>query len=329
MNLSPKQIKQEAALRIATTPGDHKKLTLIYGGIALGASLLSVLINFVISLMVENTGGLASLGTRAILQSVSAVADVAISILLPLWTIGLTRTMLRLSRQERVYPQDLTQGFSRWGVFLRLTILQALMYIAVAYVVGQFAMIFFTMTPLSDSAMNLLARYSDETALMNALTTDTSYALALLKALAPLMIIWFVVMAGIFLYMGYGMRLSLYRILDEDCSRARVALRDSKRMIQGKRWTLFRLDLSFWWYYLLLFLLSALLYLPLVLEGRIPLSYDVMNLIVTLVHAGLTLLLYQKFLLQLEVSYALFYDTLYEEYKNPPVQAPQFYWQQQ
>ena len=329
MDLSPKQIKQEAGLRIATTAGNHKRLILIYSAIALGASLLNLFIDFFVDLMVMNTGGLGDLGTRAILQSVSQFTNVILQILSPLWYIGMIRTMLRLSRQEEVAPKDLTQGFSRWGVYLRLMILQGLIYFAILFIVGQVSSIVFTMTPLSLPATRLLADFKDEAALMEALTADRAFAIDLLKAMLPLLILWLVVAVALVIYVGYGMRLSLYRILDDDRPRARRSLRESKQMMKGNRMALFCLDLSYWWFYLLQVLLAALVLVPLFLQDILPVSYDVMQLIAAVLQAAGYLWLYHSFLLHKEVSYAVFYDTLYEEFKNPPVEAPQFYWQQQ
>ena len=324
-----KQLKNEADLKMATTPGDHRKIAFIYGAVALGAGLISLLVDFITGLMIENTGGLSDIGTRTILETVNYLFPLAVNILLPLWMLGLMRTALQLARQEKVTPRNLTQGFPRWGVMLRLTLFQGITYFAIGYLTLQVSTILFSMTPLSANVSELLLPYMEDPALLETAMADSAVMLSLVKAMLPVLILWVVLMIAIMIPVAYGMRLSFYRILDDDRPGALLSIGQSRKMMKGNKLALFKLDLSFWWYYLLQILLAVLLELPIYLAGSVlPISADVLTLIAAVLQAAGGLWLYYKYLMKIEVCYALFYDTLYESHKTPPAQPQFFNWQQ-
>lgn len=322
---SPKQLKNEAALRITTTPGDHKKLILVYSAIALGAGLFSQLVDFFTGLMMENTGGLSGLGTRAILETVNTLFPLVLNLLLPLWMLGLMSATLRLCRQERVSPDNLKDGFPRWGVLLRLSLFEGLLMFGVAYLTLQVSTILFSVTTLSRSAMEFLAPYVDDLVLLETAMEDPVFMADLLKTMWPMLIVWGVLLLAVMIPLVYSLRLSYYRIIDEDRPGALRAIGQSRKMMKGNKWKLFKLDLSYWWYYLLQIALALILEIPIFLTDSLV-SFDVLMLLAAAVQALGSLWLQYKFLLKMEVSYALFYDTLYESHKAPPIQPN--YWQQ-
>lgn len=322
---SPKRIKNEAALRIATTPGNHKKLILIYSAIALGAGLLSQAIDFITGRLMENTGGLSGLGTRAILETLNTLFPLAINLLLPLWMLGLMSATLRLCRQERVDTNNLKDGFPRWGVLLRLSISEGLLLFGVAYLTMQIATILFSVTALSRSAMEFLSPFVNDISLLETAMEDPAFMSDLLKKMLPMLIVWGVLLLAVMIPLVYSLRLSYYRIVDEDRPGALRAMGESRKMMKGNKWKLFKLDLSYWWYYLLQIVLALLLEIPVLLAAS-SVSFDVLMLLAAVVQALGSLWLQYKFLLKMEVSYALFYDTLYEAHKAPPTQPD--YWQQ-
>lgn len=322
---SPKRIKNEAALRIATTPGNHKKLILLYSAVAVGAGLLNQVVDFITGRLMENTGGLSGLGVRAILETVNTLFPLAINLLLPLWMLGLMSATLRLCRQERVDTNNLKDGFSRWAVMLRLSILEGLLMFGVAYLTMQIATILFSVTALSRSAMEFLAPFVNDISLLETAMEDPIFMADLLKKMLPMLIVWGVLLLAVMIPLLYSLRLSYYRIVDEDRPGALRAMGESRKMMKGNKWNLFKLDLSYWWYYLLQIVLALLLEIPVLLAvSSIPL--DVLMLLAAALQALGSLWLQYKFLLKMEVSYALFYDTLYEAHKAPPVQPN--YWQQ-
>lgn len=325
LSLTPNQIKKEADLRIATTPGNHKKLIAIYSAVALGAGFLCQIIDFITNLMMENTGGLSGLGARAILGTVNSLFPLAVNLLLPLWMLGLMSAALRLCRQERVDANHLKSGFSRWGVLLRLSLLEGLLLFGVAYLTMQVSTILFSVTNLSYSAMEFLSPYAADLTLLETAMEDPAFVADLFKTMAPMLILWAVLLLAVMIPLLYSLRLSYYRIVDIERPGALRAMGESRKMMKGNKWQLFKLDLSFWWYYLLQVLLALLLEVPVFLANSLV-SFDAAMLIAAALQALGSFYLQYRFLLKMEVSYALFYDTLYEAHKAPPVQPN--YWQQ-
>lgn len=323
MNLHPKELKKEAALRLATTPGDHKKIPLLYGGITLGAAILCQLIYLITAMMIDNTGGLSNLGTRTILQTIQSFFPAAFNLLIPILAFGLTQTTLFLVRQQQVSAKGIFGGFSRILPILALYLFIGLTYFVIIYLTMQISVIIFSFTPFAEGLMNAFLPYLEDPALLESALTDAGFAASLLETMAPMLIIWAIIVLLISVPVTYGLRMSFFRIMDEDRPGALRAISQSRRMMRGNKFKLFKLDLSFWWYYLLLILASAILELPRLLPDAY--NRDVADLVATVLYSGICLWLYVKFLLQVESSYALFYDTLYEAHKAP--QQPPF-WQQ-
>lgn len=326
-SLNAKELKSEAVLRMATTPGNHSRLPLVYGAVTLGASILIYLLDLITTLLIENTGGLGDLGTRAILGTINQFFPTVVTLLMPLWMMGLMRSTLRLSRQEQVGPKDLLDGFPRWGVFLRLCLFHGITIFAISYIVMMVVSTLFAFTAAGAGLMEYLAPYMEDPELLEAALNDPATSQALLLKILPFLIVTVVALLVVLIPKIYSIRLSFYRIADDDRPGALISIAQSKRMMRGHRWLLAKLDLSFWWYYLLQVLLAALLELPVYLAGSvIPMRPELLALIAVVVQSLGSLWLYYKFLLKVEVSYALFYDTLLEAHKAPP--PPPSFWQQ-
>lgn len=324
MNLQPKELKNEAALRLATTPGNHNKLALIYGAVALGVGVFCQLIAFLTNLAISNMSGLSTLGTRAILQSIQSFFPVAANLLLPFWAFGLMQTVLRLIRQERVEPRDLLGGFSRLFVIVRLYLFIILFFWCIAFLAFNLATIILNFTPFANTMLASWLPYVQDAALLEEALSDPAQTAALMKSAYPLLILGGILLLAFGLPAVYGMRLSFYRVLDQDRPGALRAITQSRRMMRGNKIALFKLDLSFWWYYLAIILSSLLLYVPSYLPA--PFNSDLAFLVAALIQAGICLWLYTKYLIRIEASYAVFYDTLYEAHNAPP--APPVFWQQ-
>lgn len=320
ITLQPKELKKEAALRLATTHGNHSKVAFVYSAVALGAGFLTLLVHFITGMMIDNTGGLGDLGTRAILESIDMIFSLAVNVLLPLWTFGMIRTALAMCRQKRTEPRDLLRGFSRWGLYLRLCIFEGLIYFILMYASLQAITMLISFTPLADGIVEAFTPYLEDPELLDAAMADPATMMGLLKAMMPVLILWAAGLPVLLVPVSYALRLAVYRIGDEDRPGAFRAIRQSRKMMKGHKMQLFKLDLSFWWYYLIQILLALLLEVPVFLAGTvIPLSIEVLTLIAGAVQALGCLLLYQKHLLKVQTTYALFYDTLYEQHSAPPI----------
>ena len=308
--MTSQQIKNTARLRLATAGYPPKKLVLIYMAITAGANLLSLLLSFAVSLMMENTGGLSDLGTRAILETVSTVFSYAVQIAAPLFSMGLLHCFLLVTREKTATPKDLLTGPKRWGVTLRLGFLLALTYFAIGYLLLNVASIVFAFLPTSKGVMESMMAMMEKAALAETVPSMEDL-LPLAKALAPAYVIWAILLVVVLIPLSYRLRLTTFQIMEETPTGAIKAAFQSLRLMKGNCKSLFKLDLSFWWYYLLQILLSAAISVAAYFVS------DVWYVVAYCVYCLAFFLLEYRFLSLVQVSYAVFYDSLQEAPTTP------------
>lgn len=319
-DLSVKSIQKDARLFLAAGPTNYIKLTLVFLAVMLGAQLLSGLVTFVTGLMMQNAGGLSGLGTRTVLNSVDAVAALAVNLLAPLWAIGYTHCAIGLARQDAMEPQHLTEGFYRFFVILRLALAQAVVYVVVFSLVTNLSSILFMMLPISENALAVAEPYiTDPEAVATMTQAD---AAAFLRAMWPLMAITAVVAALLLIPLFYSFRMCNFRIMDNERPGALLTTMQSRRMMKGNRIALFKLDLSFWWYYGLILLIYAAATLP---SFLLPdLDKNTLTLCCIAIECLAIFFLEYKCMPFVQTSYAVFYDRLLQYHKSispkPPVQ---------
>lgn len=252
MDLSPKKLKKDASLCLTNAAYPPKKLSALFSGISLGASVMVMLANLLLDWMIENTGGLSDLGLRTVLGTVQFCLSAVVTILLPFWTMGFVSCALHLARQAPLSSKDLLDGLRRWGVILRYALAQALIFFVLCYLVCQVVGMVYLFSPASE---NLLVA-------MDQISSTGEITQKLLRSLLPTLLPLYI-FSGLFLLLlavpiFYRLRLATYRILDEDRPGALQALSQSRRLMKGNCMALFLLDLSYWWYYMLSALLGIL-----------------------------------------------------------------------
>ena len=143
-------LKAAARNSLAAATYDPRKLILIHTGISVGLSLLCTIIDYVLSLQIQNTGGLGGLGTRSILSTARSVLQVIVSLGLPFWEAGYCFATIKIVRGKEANPASLLEGFRRFGPLLRAMMLQSIIYIAVLILCFTVGSRIFLLTPLSD-----------------------------------------------------------------------------------------------------------------------------------------------------------------------------------
>ena len=128
--------------------------------------------------------------------------------------------------------------------------------------------------------------------------------LQLLQLIWPMYLLIAVALCVILVPWLYQIRLASYHILDGD-NGALFAIAKSRQEMYGKRFSMFLLDLRFWWYYALLLVASVPLYIQSFVGGG---QLAMRGL--TLLSLGLQLLVQWQFLPWVETAYALAYDHL-------------------
>lgn len=301
--MTPVQIKNTARLRMATAAYPPQRLALLYAAITLGGSFLSMLFSYAVNLMMENTGGLSGLGTRAVMETVSTVLSFAVRIATPLLFMGFVHGTILVTREKPTCPKTLLTGPKRWALLLRHTLLQSLIFLCLGYLALQVATVVFTFLPGSERAMELMAGFMEDPAILAGNLTDAQLS-QMMEAMAPAYIIAAALFVAAYIPVSYRLRLGSFRVMEEAPVGAVKATLQSLRLMKGNCKALFRLDLSFWWYYLLQFLpFAAVTVLGLWVS-------DLWYLIATAVYCLILLWLDGKYLAYVQVSYAVFYEDL-------------------
>ncbi len=309
-DLSPKTLKNEARLSLASGNGNHKQIAMLYAAIVLGVSFFSALTYFITDLLILNTaGGLAGLGTTGALKSIASLIETVASVAATFLAMSLTHCAIGFARQDPMETKSLKEGFYRWGVFLRLVLLQGLMYFLFFYLATMLATTLYMLLPGVDATMMQVEPVIMEFQATGVITE--AQALGFLPLLWPLVLILLAVSLVFMVPLFYSYRMSFYRIMDNNPPGARRAIAQSRVMMKGRRFKLFRLDLSFWWYYLLQGLANA------VLTTATVFLYDLFpgaQLLCSALLCGVMFLIYRKYLAYVETTFAIFYDKVLQLY---------------
>lgn len=324
-----KGLKQAAASRLSEASYDPRLLILIHTGVSLGVTLLITVINYILQQGIGSTGGLSGIGLRSYLTTAQSALQLAGTLLLPFWEIGMVYAAMQLARSQPVHPRDLTAGFRRFGPVLRLMLLRTAVFFAVAFLCINLSTGIFMMTPLSEPLYDILLPLAETASGENAasLTVDTATMEALTQAILPVIPIFLVLFLLLAAPLLYRLRMADYLIMEQKKTGALDAVVTSFRMTQGRAFSLFRLDLSFWWFYALQALALMLSYGDSILTAlgiSLPISADAAYFLFYAVYLGATLALYWRFGSYLQTTYAVAYDTLrYQAAMPTPKPAPQ------
>lgn len=309
-------LKQTAQARLSAATYDPKKLSALHVGVALAVSLLMTLVNFLLTRQMDTTAGLEGITTRAILSFAQALLMIAGTAAMPFWDFGFYRASLNLSRNEPATAGTLLSGFRRFGVVLRLLLLQAALFLGITVACLQAASILFMLSPWGEMTM-----VTAEQLLSSGGALDESAIEQMMQTMYPVYILFAVLVLVILFPILYRFRLAEWAVMD-DTPKALRAMGLSSYWMHGNRRWLLRLDLSFWWYYGLLSLSSLLAYgdklLPIL---GVSVNPDVAFFGSYLLSALVQLVVMWQFAPQVQTTYALAYDALRAQ--KPPIQTPQ------
>ena len=305
------EIKADARDRLSQAR-DRKQIILIYAGVTLGLSALVVVINYILSLQFDQLGGLRHLGTRKILSTLQTVLPLVQSLINVYMNIGLVAAMLRIARGQYASPRTLKLGFDRFWVVLRCTLFKSLLLSTSIFLGVYWGILIFLISPLSENTLEVLTPYLTQASILSPeiLMNDADY-LQFSQTMLPAYLICTVPAALLAIPMLYSFRLSSYILIDRPAMGALAVLRESKRIMRGRRLQLLKLDLSLWWYYGALLLTSALGYGDLILSLLnipLPLSPEVCSFLFYALYLIAVFALYVLTLDRVEAIYALYYD---------------------
>lgn len=302
------------AVRRLDQARDSRRLILIYAVITVAASLLSTAISYLLDLQVNQHGGLSNLGTRSLLSTISTFLPIVTSLALMCLELGFLAATLRIGREMYTSPQTLRAGIPRFGAMIRCSLLLMGLYFLAGMAAAYLSTMIYVMTPLSNQALELmLPLMEDMSVLSSDIAIDDATAFALLDAMIPYAILFGLVYFALVLPLSYRYRMANLVLLHDPAAGAIKALGESKKMMRGNCFTLFRLDLSMWWYYALQLLAMLICYgdnvlgllgitLPLSETASFFLFYGAFLLVTFCIHYFLRA--------RVEVTYALVFDSI-------------------
>ena len=306
-----RQLKEFSAERLANAR-DGQKIVLYYSLITVAVSAAATALSYVLSQQIARTGGLGSMGVRSALTTAQTLLPLVQAGFLMCLTLGYLATMLRIARGQYASPNGMRLGFDRFWVLLRCTLLKGLIFGGVAMASMYVAIAIYMMTPLSNSAVDILMPLVKNAGTSGILLDDATYA-QLMDATMPAMGIFGVLFLVLAAPVFYRYRMADYLIIDRPATGALAALRDSRMMTKGNRWNLFRLDLSMWWYYAAVLVSTAIGYGDQLLPALgITLSFsDTVSYFLFLgAYLAATFAVYYFLRNRVEVTYALAYDSI-------------------
>lgn len=314
MTLSSRDLKNTAHEKLQNAK-NQKDIILLYAAITLGLGLVILLLQLTLNQKISHTGGLSGMNSRNMLSALSNFLPLVSSLLTMCLGFGYMGGMLRISRGQYASRNALKTGFERFWPLLRLKLLLGAILLGLGIGASYLASLIFMLSPFSDSFLDAVAPAVSGGSLLTGgtITLDEAALDAVTAASGPLIVIFLALILAFVVPILYRFRMADYVLYDHPEAGAMYALRESRKMMQGSRWQLFRLDMSFWWYYLITVLATVLAYgdVLLSLAGvSLPLDDTVSYLLFYLLSVAATFA--QLYFLRnpMEVTYALAYDQL-------------------
>lgn len=318
MKLFGTRVAAKCSLQAAQYSG--KKLAFLHTGAALLFSLVMTALNLLLSQYIEKTTGLGGIGTRSVLQAIQSVLSLLSAVLLPFWQMGFVFACIRYARQEQVAPTMLWEGFRRFGKFLRLSILQTLIYIAASFACLYAAGMLFSFTPFVGKLYTVMEPILQQ-GITEEMLADPALTMQIVQAALPLYILAGVLLAVVTIFLFYRMRMAQFAIMD-DAPNARAAIAMSFRMMRKNGFSLFRADMRFLWFYILKVLIAVVAYGDLLLGFAgitLPVNSSILFLGFYVLHALLELWLNWQCGAYIQTTYAHCYQILKDNMPQKPM----------
>jgi len=316
-----KILKKNAAERVAAAQ-NARKVVLIYAGTVTVLAALVTVVNYALKLQIAQLGGLSNMGLRSILSTLQSVLPMVQSLVVLCLELGYVAAMLRVSRQQYASEHTLKLGFDRFWVMLRYTLIQGGIYTMAGLAAFWISMQIYLITPLSRAMMEMVTPDMADPNILMEMLQDPVFSSEITQTMLPLILMFGVLYAVLFIPISYSLRMSKYVIIDKPGQGAMFAIRESRKMMKGSCVRLFKLDMSLWWWYAISFFSTMLCYGDMLLPMAgisLPFSSDVAYFVFyalfLIVQFAACIFLRNP----VEVVYAQAYDALKPREKEPGV----------
>lgn len=308
-----RSLKKQASGILEQT--NYSRLVMLHALVSFGTALLIVFLQVLLNVTASNDAGLSGMGTSAVFMTAKSTLAAITNLLLPFWEIGILYTSLRVMRRQDTQFSQLAQGFRRFGPVLRYYLLLIVLYFGLAMVLSNFMPVLLMLFPIPAALENALAAIdpasvTDPVALLQQIPQEQ-----LMAYMLPICVIFMLIYGAVLIWVAYRFRMSQYLLMDEPAANALPSLLASNHMTNGHKWSLFKLDLSFWWYYGLLFAAALISFGPelLTLAG-VRISGQLALLLFQVLSTAASVAVVWKFGGYVQLTYACAYDRL----RTPP-----------
>ena len=299
----------EMSLRRGREP---KKLIYTFAGIALAVSLVVYLANLWLNHQISGIGGLSNLGTRAIFETVQQLLPISSVVISMCLDLGLLSGLMRISRGQYADHTDLKTGFRKFWPLVRLNLIQAAMYFAIAFLAMQLSSTIFLLTPWAEPLITVLMPIYES----GNMYPDSAMVMDALEAMIPLLVFTGAVMLILLVPVMFRLRMASYCLLDDPNGRALAALRESNRMMRRRLVQMLKIDLNLWLYYAATVLITLVLYSDVILallEIPVPIDATSFALVLYVVSSVLQFAVQVFLRPTAEVTFLKAYDSLREK----------------
>lgn len=310
-------LKRRAASLLEQTRPEYRKLVTLHAAVSVGVMLVISLIQLLLNQITSNESGLSGMGASVVFSTAKATLGLISGILLPFWEIGVLYTSVRVTRRQEAEFLHLTRGFRRWGVVLRFYLLLILLYIVAVMFLSNLIPVIMIFFPMSQTLEDSLTAVISENGTDSVAMMEAVMQAGVMDYILPIVVIFMVLLAAVLLWLSYRIRMSQYLLVDDPAMPAIPSLIVSNQMTKGHKWSLCKLDLSFWWYYLLQLGVAAISFGPelLMLAGvTLPISANVEFFLFQLLYGIAYVAVVWFFGAYVQTTYACAYDEL----RNPP-----------
>lgn len=314
MDINNRRQLHETAKQRLNEARDGAKIAVIFAGLITGTSLLSYLLNLFLGWQISGSTGLSGLSFRSTLGTLQTMLPLLFNFLLLALGLGFTGAMLRISRGQYTSPKSMKIGFDRFWVLLRATLLQSLLYSAVAFAAFYLAQFVFLLSPLSNNFVTQATQMMESSnASPMALLEDPNLAAQMTRTLIPMFVLALIFFLAGAVPIFYHLRLVSYILIDKPGQGALLSMRESRKLMKGNCLRFFKVDLTMWWYYLAVILSMAVCYGDLLLSA-LGVSFSMpLQLVSSLFMAAYLVLLFLLTVFlepHVQVVYGLCYDAL-------------------
>lgn len=290
-----------------------RKIVFIHTLVSVGLMLLLTVADYILMDKVNETSGLAGIGSRAILETLRTILQYVGMILLPFWELGLVFASLRMARGQQVSTYALKEGFRRFWTALRLMLLRLVLCLVAGIAAMQVSLTTFLYTPLSDRLTALVAPFAEKGSDVQTIFQEIPFH-EIQAAVLPALILFAVLFLGLLIPVLYRVRFADFAVMDG--AGAFASLLSSNRRMKRNCFKLLRVDLQFWWFYLLEVLVVVLCYGNTLLQAlgvTLPLSEGAGFFLFYGLYALCQLGLHSLFRGRVQTTYAAIYDDLKEQ----------------